>query len=354
MRPLGPSPISRASSSGDAQRGVALAQRERRPEPGVAAADDRHVDVERPRERRRDRLGPERARLLEPPRRPRRQRRLQAPRSHRRDSIPGGSFSGSDGNPDGVRTMFAIYWLHDRRRPRPLDRRRAGGRLRRFAARTASRSSSASSSSRRCRASRSPASTPSTPTSSPTTAAPVSWRDYVLSPDFGGAVLENWQSEFLQFTLFILATVWLVQKGSNESKRLERAGLGVGPRAEGRQPCSGGRTRRGPAAGRVATVRVRELAPARDGDDLPALVGRPVAEQLAGVQRRPARARRVGAPLVRVRARTRTSGSARSRTGSPSSSPSGRWPSSRSTCASAAHRSRSRSAAPHDETAASG
>ena len=52
---------------------------------------------------------------------------------------------------------------------------------------------------------------------------PLSWLDYVLSPDFGGAVLENWQSEFLQFTLFILATVWLVQKGSNESKRFERA-----------------------------------------------------------------------------------------------------------------------------------
>jgi hypothetical protein len=56
-------------------------------------------------------------------------------------------------------------------------------------------------------------------------AMPVSWRDYVLSPEFGGAVLENWQSEFLQFTLFILATVWLLQKGSNESKRLDEAGL---------------------------------------------------------------------------------------------------------------------------------
>lgn len=54
---------------------------------------------------------------------------------------------------------------------------------------------------------------------------PLSWLDYVLSPDFGGAVLENWQSEFLQFTLFILATVWLVQKGSNESKRLDEVGL---------------------------------------------------------------------------------------------------------------------------------
>ena len=54
---------------------------------------------------------------------------------------------------------------------------------------------------------------------------PYSWSRYVLSSDFGGAVLENWQSEFLQFTFFILATVWLIQKGSNESKNLEDAGL---------------------------------------------------------------------------------------------------------------------------------
>ena len=30
---------------------------------------------------------------------------------------------------------------------------------------------------------------------------------YVISSEFGVAVLENWQSEYLQFTLFILATV---------------------------------------------------------------------------------------------------------------------------------------------------
>ena len=53
----------------------------------------------------------------------------------------------------------------------------------------------------------------------------VSWFNYVLSPDFGGKVLENWQSEFLQFTLFIVATVWLVQRGSNESKTLDSVGL---------------------------------------------------------------------------------------------------------------------------------
>ena len=53
----------------------------------------------------------------------------------------------------------------------------------------------------------------------------VSWWEYIRSPEFGGAVLENWQSEFLQFSLFIGATIWLVQKGSNESKRLEDVGL---------------------------------------------------------------------------------------------------------------------------------
>jgi len=53
----------------------------------------------------------------------------------------------------------------------------------------------------------------------------VSWGRFVLSSDFGVAVLENWQSEFLQFFLFILATIWLVQRGSAESKDLKEAGL---------------------------------------------------------------------------------------------------------------------------------
>ncbi len=52
----------------------------------------------------------------------------------------------------------------------------------------------------------------------------VSYLDYVTSSDFGQAVMENWQSEFLQFTLFILATIWLVQRGSAESKSPEESG----------------------------------------------------------------------------------------------------------------------------------
>jgi hypothetical protein len=49
------------------------------------------------------------------------------------------------------------------------------------------------------------------------------WR-YVVSSDFGNAVMENWQSEYLQFVTFLLATVWMVQRGSTESKKPEDIG----------------------------------------------------------------------------------------------------------------------------------
>jgi hypothetical protein len=54
--------------------------------------------------------------------------------------------------------------------------------------------------------------------------ATISFGRYVLSSDFGTAVMENWQSEYLQFTLMILLTVWLVQRGSPESKEVDKAG----------------------------------------------------------------------------------------------------------------------------------
>ena len=44
------------------------------------------------------------------------------------------------------------------------------------------------------------------------------WR-YVTSSTFAVDVAENWQSEFLQFVLYIFFTVWLVQRGSSESKK---------------------------------------------------------------------------------------------------------------------------------------
>jgi hypothetical protein len=47
---------------------------------------------------------------------------------------------------------------------------------------------------------------------------------YVTSSQFAVDVAENWQSEYLQFLLYILLTVWLLQKGSPESKPLDKAG----------------------------------------------------------------------------------------------------------------------------------
>jgi hypothetical protein len=67
--------------------------------------------------------------------------------------------------------------------------------------------------------------------------AAVSYGDYVTSSSFLVDVAENWQSEFLQFFLFILATVWLTQRGSPESKKPGQGGTGnekdqkIGPHA---------------------------------------------------------------------------------------------------------------------------
>jgi hypothetical protein len=53
---------------------------------------------------------------------------------------------------------------------------------------------------------------------------PMSLGHYVTSALFWADVMENWQSEYLQFTLYIFATIFLIQKGSNESKEPERVG----------------------------------------------------------------------------------------------------------------------------------
>ena len=52
----------------------------------------------------------------------------------------------------------------------------------------------------------------------------IGWGEYVTSVDFAVAVAENWQSEFLQFLLYVLATVWFLQEGSPESKELDKPG----------------------------------------------------------------------------------------------------------------------------------
>src|SRR3954447_18467587 len=70
----------------------------------------------------------------------------------------------------------------------------------------------------------------------------ISLGDYLRSADFAVDVTENWQSEYLQFSLYIVLTVWLLQRGSSESKELDKPGgesdedQKVGPNAEPDSP----------------------------------------------------------------------------------------------------------------------
>lgn len=54
---------------------------------------------------------------------------------------------------------------------------------------------------------------------------PISLARYLTSASFAVDVAENWQSEYLQFFLYIFLTVWLVQRGSPESKPVGEQGL---------------------------------------------------------------------------------------------------------------------------------
>jgi hypothetical protein len=47
---------------------------------------------------------------------------------------------------------------------------------------------------------------------------PASLAEFLTSSRFAVETAENWQSEFLQFTLYVFGTVWLIQRGSSESK----------------------------------------------------------------------------------------------------------------------------------------
>jgi hypothetical protein len=65
---------------------------------------------------------------------------------------------------------------------------------------------------------------------------------YLTSAEFAVNTAENWPSEYLQFFLFIMLRVWLVQKGSPGSKKVEQIGLEsdkdqrVGPHAPADSP----------------------------------------------------------------------------------------------------------------------
>ena len=47
----------------------------------------------------------------------------------------------------------------------------------------------------------------------------VGFLDYLTTGHFVSATFENWESEFLQMSVYVLLTVYLIQKGSSESKK---------------------------------------------------------------------------------------------------------------------------------------
>jgi hypothetical protein len=52
----------------------------------------------------------------------------------------------------------------------------------------------------------------------------VTLGEYLVSADFAVDITENWQSEYLQFLVYVMLTIWLVQKGSTESKKPGKEG----------------------------------------------------------------------------------------------------------------------------------
>ena len=50
----------------------------------------------------------------------------------------------------------------------------------------------------------------------------VSLGRYLLSGDFHEATFENWESEFLQMAMYVVLTALLFQRGSSESKPVDR------------------------------------------------------------------------------------------------------------------------------------
>ena len=47
----------------------------------------------------------------------------------------------------------------------------------------------------------------------------VTFGEFLKTSEFGETIFENWESEFLQMGFYVILTVFLVQKGSSESKK---------------------------------------------------------------------------------------------------------------------------------------
>lgn len=53
--------------------------------------------------------------------------------------------------------------------------------------------------------------------------APIGLVDYFFSASFQSALFENWESEFLQMSAYVIMTAMLLQRGSSESKDPDKA-----------------------------------------------------------------------------------------------------------------------------------
>jgi hypothetical protein len=75
---------------------------------------------------------------------------------------------------------------------------------------------------------------------------PVELAEYLRTGHFWEATGENWESEFLQMAAFVLLTVFLRQKGSSESKRIDVVeAVDLDPRDFAQDPQAPGPVRRG-------------------------------------------------------------------------------------------------------------
>jgi hypothetical protein len=75
--------------------------------------------------------------------------------------------------------------------------------------------------------------------------AEISFSEYLTTGHFWEASTENWESEFLQMGSFVLLTIFLIQKGSPESKQPFGDDVDEDPRDHADDPDAPGPVRRG-------------------------------------------------------------------------------------------------------------
>jgi hypothetical protein len=84
--------------------------------------------------------------------------------------------------------------------------------------------------------------------------SPIHYPAYLLSGHFWATVFENWESEFLQMAAYVILTVFLVQRGSAESKDPDTGEeVDEDPRHHQHDPHAPGPVRRGGLALKLYT-----------------------------------------------------------------------------------------------------